>query len=41
MAKAKTLSTDEKLDLLIEVLKANGISLPEALDPKPETEDGE
>lgn len=38
MAKAKTLSTDEKLDLLIAVLKANGISLPEALDPKPEEE---
>ena len=35
MAKAKTLSTDEKLDLLIAVLKANGMSLPEALDPQP------
>lgn len=41
MAKAKSLSTDEKLDLLIEVLKANGISLPEALDPKPEADDAE
>jgi len=38
MAKAKTLSTDEKLDLLIEILNANGISLPEALDPHPEEE---
>jgi|JI10StandDraft_1071094.scaffolds.fasta_scaffold986432_3 hypothetical protein len=38
MAKAKTLTTNEKLDLLIAVLKANGISLPEALDPQPEEE---
>jgi hypothetical protein len=36
MAKAKALTTDEKLNLLIAVLKANGFTLPEALDPKPE-----
>jgi hypothetical protein len=41
MAKAKTLSTDEKLDLRIAVLKANGMSLPEALDPQPEAEEKE
>ena len=39
MAKAKTLSTEEKLDLLIAVLKANGFSLPKVLDPEPEYEE--
>ena len=39
MTKAKALTTDEKLDLLIAVLKANGFSLPKVLDPEPEYEE--
>lgn len=39
MTKAKKLTDSEKLDAIIAVLKANGISLPPALDPAPEADE--